>query len=1249
MNRIEQQKAYWLRQLASPPPAPRLPWAKEAPPVSCYVRENVATQLTPKLWQGIKQLAARTGTSPQVVLLAALKLLVFRYTGQTDLITGTVLRTDSNPAGNQLVALRTRAGPDLPVSDWLRQVAGAVREAARHLELPFDAVVRLLEETKSAEALFNVAMIYVEPECVPSNPPRCAESPHAQHLMSCGIVLSAWEAHESAALSCEYDAEILDRESVGRLAGHFETLLASMVAEPNSAIGRLNLITAAEQQQLLTEWNATATALPRGTCLHQFIEAQAQKTPDAVAVVCAEQELTYAQLNARANQLAAYLCKLGVRPESLVGLCCERSLDMLIGLVGILKSGGAYLPLDPAYPLERLAYMMKDAKVEVVLTQAHLSASLPPNDACVLRLDADWPLISAEPAATVDRGVGPHHLAYVIYTSGSTGTPKGVMVEHGNVLNFFAGMDQRIPYAPGSTWLAVTSPSFDISVLELFWTLARGFKVVLYTGQDSKPAAAGPARTTAPRPIELSLFYFSSAPGQRRDGNYRLLTEGARFADEHGFVAVWTPERHFHEFGGLYPNPSITSAALSMITRRVQIRAGSVVAPLHSPLRIAEEWSVVDNLSNGRVAISFASGWNPDDFALNPANYAGRKEVMLRQIDEVRRLWRGERIAVPGPLGKEVQVKIFPPPVQAELPLWLTAAGNPETFQTAGRLGANLLTHLLGQSIEEVSEKIALYRQAWKEAGHSGRGHVALMLHTFVGESLDSVRAAVRQPLIEYLRQSADLIKGYAWAFSAFKPLPKSGEQIDFSALSAEEMDALLAHAFDRYFETSGLFGTPEACLQIVKKLQAKDVDEIACLIDFGVDETIVLDHLKHLAAVRKEANSGFEQSKEGSDDYSIPALVGRHKVTHLQCTPSLAGMLLLDGRGGETFGRLRVLMLGGEALPPKLAQQLQPLVEGDILNMYGPTETTVWSSTYALAPQEECISIGRPIANTSFYIVDQNLLPVPAGVVGELMIGGAGVARGYLDRPELTSQRFIPNPFASANNQRLYRTGDLARYLPNGNVELLGRMDQQVKIRGHRVELGEIEALLSAHPMVRDSVVVARADPNADNQLVLVAYIIPREPAPTREQLRKYAQEKMPPHQVPARFVFLTHFPQTPNQKIDRQALPAPGEESAPDQGSFEPPLSEVEQTVAGLWKELLGVQRIGRQDNFFEAGGHSLLAMQFVGRVRDRFGVALPLKNLFERPTVAGLAEIIDALMWTDTAKTEVAPTGAREEIQL
>lgn len=350
--------------------------------------------------------------------------------------------------------------------------------------------------------------------------------------------------------------------------------------------------------------------------------------------------------------------------------------------------------------------------------------------------------------------------------------------------------------------------------------------------------------------MDFSLFYFACADVGEWSDKYRLLIEGAKFADTHGFAAVWTPERHFYAFGGLYPNPSVTSAALATLTERIQIRAGSVVLPLHDPLRVAEEWAVVDNLSHGRVAISFASGWQPNDFVLAPENYVNRKEVMRRGIETVRRLWRGERVRRSDGNGTEIEVSILPRPIQRELPIWVTAAGSPETFRLAGEIGANLLTHLLGQSIEQLTEKIAVYRSAWREHGHNpGTGHVTLMLHTFVGSSVDEVREKVRGPFSNYLRSSVDL-----W-------LARSPGQ-DIGEFTEEELADLVSYAFDRYFDTSGLFGTPNTCLRMIDRLQAIGVDEVGCLIDFGVDFDSVISSLHYLDKVREFSN--MRSGREG-------------------------------------------------------------------------------------------------------------------------------------------------------------------------------------------------------------------------------------------------------------------------------------------------------------------------------------------------------------------------------------------------
>ncbi len=344
--------------------------------------------------------------------------------------------------------------------------------------------------------------------------------------------------------------------------------------------------------------------------------------------------------------------------------------------------------------------------------------------------------------------------------------------------------------------------------------------------------------------MDFSLFFFADSGAAARDG-YRLLLEGARFADANGLSAVWTPERHFHPFGGLYPNPAVTGAAIAAVTERVGIRAGSVVAPLHHPARIAEEWSVVDNLSQGRVGVSFASGWHGMDFVLRPENYPDRKNVMVESVDTVRRLWRGESVEFCDGAGEKQAVRIFPPPVQPELPVWITSAGSPETFQAAGRLGAGVLTHLLGQGHDALAENIAVYRAALSQAcGAEARGQVAVMLHTMLGDDRGEVRELVREPFSDYLRSSADLI------VKTSSGLLPAG--LDIDRLPERDKQFLIAHAFDRYFTTSGLFGTVDDGVETVERLRALGVDEIACLIDFGVAHDEVLRSLRHLAELRR-------------------------------------------------------------------------------------------------------------------------------------------------------------------------------------------------------------------------------------------------------------------------------------------------------------------------------------------------------------------------------------------------------------
>lgn len=901
----------------------------------------------------------------------------------------------------------------------------------------------------------------------------------ADLLLGTALTLHASDASDQITFS--YDENAISASAVKAMAARIETLLAEAKAQPETPVVKLSLLPESEKRALLDLSTGPAEAFASDQCVHQQFEAQVGRTPDATAVVFQSSSLTYSALDRRANQIAHTLIEQGVQPGDFVAVCVKRSTELVAALLGVMKAGAAYVPMDPSYPRDRLAIMMEDSGAKVLLTGAAQAPDLRFEGADLLTLDS---IASDVERAAPKTAVTAEDLAYVIFTSGSTGRPKGVKVAHRNVSNFFAGMDDVIGTEPG-VWLAVTSVSFDISVLEIFWTLARGFEVVIQGEMDRSTLSNAATVEVSDTPMDFGMFYFSSSQGDAQPGEtYKLLLEGAKFADTNGFQSVWTPERHFHEFGGIFPNPAVTTAALATITENVALRAGSVVLPMHNPIRVAEDWSVLDQLSNGRVGLSFASGWHANDFALMPENYERRREIMVESIDTVFKLWAGEEVEVANGEGEMIKVSTFPRPIQDRPPIWIASAGNIETFKSAGRLGANILTNMLGQDLEDLRTKLAAYREARAEAGFEGPGQVSLMLHTFVCEDTEQAREIARQPFCNYLQSSFDLVKVAPWMFPAFKrpSLEGAEAQLDTSQFTDEDIAALMDHAFDRYFETAGLFGSPEHALGMVEKLKDIGVNEIACLVDFGIESDTVLKNLPHLNRLRELANSGGANA-EPEQFVSVGETFKAHQITHLQCTPSMARMMIDDADVLEQFGSLKHLMLGGEALPNDLADTLHKTLTGSFTNMYGPTETTIWSTTSPVRANEP-ITIGRPIANTTIRLLDANGQMVGLGEAGELCIGGEGVVPGYLGRDDLTAERFIDDPYASG--ERLYRTGDLARYKANGEIEYLGRMDQQVKVNGYRIELGEIETQLSRHPDIWQSVVAARTDNGAPQ---LVAY----------------------------------------------------------------------------------------------------------------------------------------------------------------
>lgn len=1165
----------------------------------------------------LRRLSAERNTTLYTTLVAAIQVLLHRYSGQSDFAIGSPISLRDggefrytqgyfiNP-----VILRASFTADPTFTEFLDQTRARVLRAFDHRHFPFGTLVGRLQPVRMpgrpplVEAMFTFLS---RSGPVPDSAAFALGVPGARVTLG-NFELESLELHP---VSTEFDltfmvAEATDGfhtalcynhglflpETAAGMLRSWKLLLDGIAANPAERISTLPLLAPEEIRHTLHEFNDT-TKYFENNCIHQAFERKALEMPNAIAVSGEDRSLTYAELNERANQVAGHLRAAGIQPDDIVGVCLRRSPDLLVALLGILKSGGAYLPLDPSYPVDRIAFMLADSGVRVVVANEALATILQDYQGKIVCIDRDWPRISASPVHEVEVAFQPENLAYVIYTSGSAGKPKGVMISHRNVANFFAGMDSIIGPGKKDAWLAVTSVCFDISVLELLWTITRGVQVLLDTG-------LGAATAVNPRSIALSLFYFASDAADVPDNRYQLLLEGAKFADENGFEAVWTPERHFHTFGGTYPNPSVIGAALAVITSRIHIRAGSVVLPLHHPVRVAEDWSVIDNLSNGRVGVSFASGWHADDFVFAPANYSARREIMFRDIETVRSLWRGEHVQFQSGAGNQIAVRIYPAPRQRELPVWVTAAGTEDTFRMAGEIGANVLTHLLGQSVQDVARNIRIYRAAWRDAGHSGNGKVTLMLHTFVGEDTDAVREIVREPMIAYLKDSVSLIKNFAR--STGQTLPED--------LDSPEMKVLLATAFERYFETSGLFGAPERCRKMLELLKDAEVDEVACLIDFGVDTSAALQSLRLLAEVRRRVEPA-------------PASFDR-RPTHLQCTPSLA-RALFDRE--DLLSELDCMLVGGEALPPADARRLTRSVPGRVFNMYGPTETCVWSASDLLDRDTSDVSLGTPLANTRVYITGRYGELVPIGVPGEICIGGEGVARGYLRRPDLTAERFVPDPFSAIHGARMYRTGDRGVLSRECRLQFLGRFDDQVKIRGHRIELGEIEDVLSHHPAVREAAAMVQSSAESGSQLFCYVVASGAQRA-SADELRGFLSKKLPEYMLPAGFIWLEKMPRTPNGKLDRKMLASADGTRACSNELPKQPQDILEEVLAGMWSELLGVDSLGVDQGFFDVGGHSLLAVRMLGRVHEVFNVRVDLGAFFKNPTILALADSIRTL---------------------
>lgn len=1055
------------------------------------------------LQQKILQWCSHTRTEVNMFYLAIWAVILAKYNDDSSLLTFSVEgnfggpdRKSPSPGLSAVVMPVQVATSDVVTfTEIISSLIQSIRNTSENLSCPFVDVAG--EDTLREILCRNI--IQIENEF--SSASRDGETIQVRSVdfygNEPGDLRVMIKLGSTAKIGFHYNEREYTRPSIQRCASHFVQAIKEIL-NGKHVLSEISILPADEKEQLVYAFNNTDRAHDKVTTVQEFFEQRVLETPHRVALVAGGKSISYSQLNARANELCQKLIQEGSQNDLPIAIFLDRSIEMVIAMMAVLKSGAPFLPLDREYPLDRVSYILSDARASMIVAQDDFE--IPGIEIKIINPAAGYGCSSHNPGSNA----GGANLAYIIYTSGSTGNPKGVMIEHHSVCNFFRGITEEIQPQTEDCFLATTTVSFDISILELLWTLCNGLTVVVTENKSSLLSLD--RYTSNTEKMDISLFFFSSYQNTG-DKKYDLFLESVKFADQNKFKAVWIPERHFHEFGGLFPNPAVVAAGVATVTDHINIRSGSVVSPLHDPIRIAEEWAVVDNLSNGRVSLSFASGWHPDDFVFKPHNYTDRKQIMLQQIQTVRKVWEGNPIDAMNGKNQSIGVRIFPEPLQKKLPVWITTTGDKKMFEEAGRIGANILTHLLGQELELLAENISLYR-AQRKANGFDKGHVTLMLHTYVGQTAQEVEQTVRLPFKSYLRSSVDLIQR------------KSGNAtVDIDSLDSESRELILENAFQRYYKSSALMGTLATCREKIHELKQIGIDEIACLVDFGVPREDVMRSLHLLNTLRSEFSGDREAASE-------------RRITMMQSTPSLMNMILDDKNSHRFIRSLSKILLGGEPLSDALLHRLRAHFEGEIFNLYGPTETTIWS-TLSRIGVEDVISIGRPISNTRVYILNDRMQLVPRGVKGKIFIAGEGVCRGYMGAGRSDKRVFADSPYVA--QEVLYCTGDVGRWNEDGNLECFGRVDGQVKLNGYRVELGDVEANILKSGNIKEAVVLLTESKSGGRSLT--AFVVCSANVNLDDE-RRALQKHLPEYMIPARFIEVPTIPVTPNYKVDRKAL---------------------------------------------------------------------------------------------------------------
>ncbi len=768
-----------------------LPLDHPRPPQADSTAASERLQLDAVLVQRIKAAARARGVTPHVVLLASLAALLGRHARQTDVSIGSLASGRTSAASRSLIGyfvkpilLRLDLTGRPSFATLLERTRQTLLDAVEHQDYPFSSIIERLhpargrggtphdetphDETPLLQVMFTLlgshqpgledlpAFVMGEPGgrldlLGGSMEPFALDTVSADGGMrretEFDLDVIAAETGDELTLGMRYRPALWEPATIQRLLAQWRTLLEVQTLDEFSLLKSASDVplASAEGRQAIARWNETG--VPHGTDVSvvEAFERQAARTPEAIAATSGDASISYEALNGRANQLARHLRARGVDPDTLVAVCLDRSIDLLVALLGILKAGGAYMLLDPADPDARLALVLEEAQPFLLVTQRSLVERLSTHRIETVCLDGKWPALSYQPRTDLAITLDPRTLAYVMFTSGTTGRPKGVMISHASAINFLAGMEPLIAPPGDGVWVGSASDALDISVLELLGSISRGQRVAIETSAP-RPDASGSGGSASSRPIELSLLctIHDTNDEDETSRRYRQLLDVARFADEHDFTALWMPEGHFDAADGLNPNPSVTAAAVAAITSRVRIRAGSLLSPLHDPIRIAEEWAVVDNLSDGRVGVAFRADARVEDRVIGVGVGETSGRTLAETMADVRRLWRGEAVVRRDGAGNRVDIHVRPSPVQRELPVWLDAGSNADAFRDAGAVGAFVLSDSVDQTIEDLAAKIVVYRDAWR-AGARGMadGHVTLVLRA-TGDADDTAALVCR-------------------------------------------------------------------------------------------------------------------------------------------------------------------------------------------------------------------------------------------------------------------------------------------------------------------------------------------------------------------------------------------------------------------------------------------------------------------------------------------------------------------------